>query len=474
MKPLFKTLILFTASFVWILPADAQPWPRQEEWIMDNNKRMTGYSVSLFNVHSDYDFPYLIPSRENVTEKLVRICNFLERTVMRDLIDPSTGKPVTNYDKLPENFEMGPTDFRPYGYENGVTHTAMFEAYQVTGDERFRSFSLDRLKLLVDIRKPIERMKKKNPDLKIPEFIEWPLFPQNLDDAGSLVMAMIRWEMSGQAGFSMRGHIDRIIDYVMDHPRLEDGTYYQENPINPTIWLDHLYMGTPVLCEMYKLTGEQKYLDEALVQYKSYIEKLFIPEENLFMHFRVPTLEWHPRMKWGRANGWGIMSLVVMLDTLPEDHPDRPLILDTFTRLCKGLLGVQARNGMWHQLLDRPDSYPESSATAMFVYGLAHGINRGWLDSRAFGPATILGWNGLTTRITNDGQIEDVCVGTGVSFEPAYYYYRHTHLYTTHGYGPVLLAGSEIIELVENFRVVQDTAIYFHGPKDPGTAENGE
>ncbi len=125
----------------------------------------------------------------------------------------------------------------------------------------------------------------------------------------------------------------------------------------------------------------------------------------------------------------------------------------------------QSGEGLWHQLLDRNDSYLESSATAMFVYGFARGINRGWLDAKAYGPAALLGWNALGTQINNIGQIENVCVGTGVSYEPAYYYNRHVHPYTAHGYGPVLMAGSEMLALLDGFDIRQSTAIYFYDRK---------
>ncbi len=126
---------------------------------------------------------------------------------------------------------------------------------------------------------------------------------------------------------------------------------------------------------------------------------------------------------------------------------------------------VQSGKGMWYQLLDRNDSYLESSCTAMFVYGFARGINKGWLDGKSFGAAAITGWNALSDQINNMGQIENVCVGTSVAFEPAYYYNRHVHPYTAHGYGPVLLAGSQMIQLVKDFKIIQESTIYFHNSK---------
>ena len=91
-------LILCTAAG----SVSAQPWPRQERFTLDNTKRMTDASVSLFNVHSDYDFPYVIPAREDVTEKLVRILDYLEGATADGIADAdaATGERVTDMRRI--------------------------------------------------------------------------------------------------------------------------------------------------------------------------------------------------------------------------------------------------------------------------------------------------------------------------------------------------------------------------------------
>jgi unsaturated rhamnogalacturonyl hydrolase len=108
---------------------------------------------------------------------------------------------------------------------------------------------------------------------------------------------------------------------------------------------------------------------------------------------------------------------------------------------------VQGHAGLWHQLLDRPHSYEETSASAMFVYALARGINEGWLDPLAYGPTTSLGWNAVAKKVNAKGQVEGTCVGTGMGWDPMFYMYRPVHVLAAHGYGPVLLAGAEMIQL---------------------------
>jgi rhamnogalacturonyl hydrolase YesR len=116
---------------------------------------------------------------------------------------------------------------------------------------------------------------------------------------------------------------------------------------------------------------------------------------------------------------------------------------------AKGVASVQGGDGMWHQLLDRPDTFPETSCTAMFSYAMARGVNNGWLDAGSYGPVALVGFNALTAHVSEDGKLDSVCVGTGFADDPTYYYNRPA-VDDVHGYGAVLLAGSEIIRMLKN------------------------
>ena len=68
----------------------------------------------------------------------------------------------------------------------------------------------------------------------------------------------------------------------------------------------------------------------------------------------------------------------------------------------------------------------------------------------AFAPAVLLGWNAVATKVNQKGQVEGTCVGTGMGFDPAFYYHRPVNLFAAHGYGPVVLAGAEVLLLLKN------------------------
>jgi rhamnogalacturonyl hydrolase YesR len=145
------------------------------------------------------------------------------------------------------------------------------------------------------------------------------------------------------------------------------------------------------------------------------------------------------------------MTLVELLDVLPKTHAGYEAVLTQLRAHVKGLAAYQDGTGFWHQLLDRSDTYLETSATAIYTYAIARAINRGFIDKRAYSPVAILAWNAVATKVNDKGQVEGTCVGTGMAFDPAFYYYRPVNVYAAHGYGPVLLAGAEILKLIRNF-----------------------
>ena len=91
-----------------------------------------------------------------------------------------------------------------------------------------------------------------------------------------------------------------------------------------------------------------------------------------------------PKYYWGRANGWVMVATAELLELLPQDHPDRAALIDILRKHAEGVATQQSGSGLWHQMLDRPDSYLETSCSAMFTYSMAKGVNRGWLNASQY------------------------------------------------------------------------------------------
>lgn len=268
--------------------------------------------------------------------------------------------------------------------------------------------------------------------------------------------------------------IDNYLDFILNKEyRLADGTFARIRPQLNTLWLDDMFMGVPPVAWYSRMADKEqsKYLAEAVRQIFQFAERMWVPEKKLFRHGWVEGMGDHPAFFWGRANGWALLTMTEVLDVMPTNHPQREKLMNLFREHVRGLAALQSGEGFWHQLLDRNDSYLETSATAIYVYCISHAINQGWLDAMAYGPVAQLGWHAVSTQINAEGQVEGTCVGTGMAFDPAFYYYRPVNVYAAHGYGPVIWAGAEMINLLnKQHPKMNDSAIQYYHTEQKTTA----
>jgi unsaturated rhamnogalacturonyl hydrolase len=415
-----------------------------------------------------YVVPYHKATPEEVTAVLDRMRAYLETATVGKIVDRQTNAEITDFSQPNPNaaFERGEgITYQPVGYEWGVTYAGMLLAAEATGDAKFNDYTSRRLKMLSDALPMARALQTAAPaapaagaagaggprgggrgGLNLRSMIA----PGALDDAGSMCAALIKAKRAG-VGPDLRPVIDTYIDWISHKQyRFADGTLARMRPQADTLWLDDLFMSVPALAQMGKLTGERIYFDDAVKQIQQFSARMFNPQLGVYMHGWSVSAPEHPEFHWARANGWAIMAMVELLDVLPEDHPGRADVLRQLRAHIKGLAAYQAPTGFWHQMLDMPDSYQETSATAIFTYCIAHAVNRGWVSAVAYGPVANLGWNAVATKVNAKGQVEGTCVGTDLAFDLAYYYYRPTSATAAHGYGPVLLAGAETLKLLKN------------------------
>ncbi|OIQ95004.1 unsaturated rhamnogalacturonyl hydrolase YesR [mine drainage metagenome] len=281
----------------------------------------------------------------------------------------------------------------------------------------------------------------------------------SLDDCGSfgstLLEVMKEAEVPGG-----REIVDYVADYIANRQvRLPDGTFFRKNLMHTfhenTLWADDLYMSVPFLCRYYQLTGERRYVDDAARQFLGFRRLLFMPEKRLMSHVYDFTRNLATGVPWGRGNGWVLFALTELLAVLPEDHELRTELVAMFREHAAGVLAQQDASGMWHQVLDEHDSYPETSCTSMFACAFARGVQRGLFEDQ--GPyilAAFKAWEALN-RISIDrwGNVHGVCRGSEFSFTSEYYKRDLLwNLNDTHGIGIVLLAGVEIIRLTQHLQ----------------------
>ena len=422
----------------------------------------TDSNTPLHLLQPDYVTDYGVPAAEDITRILDRIYNYLETVTPIGLVDAS-GKEITGPGDIrsANRPRFSESDFRLISYEWGVTYAGMLHASMATGDPKYAAYTIDRMKFLADIRPHFLEYEKRHPDARHP--LTSVLHPHTLDDAGSMCAAMIKTSHA-IPGVDLDPMIKTYMNHISNHQfRLEDGTLARNRPHPNTLWLDDLFMSVPALAQMGKYTGDKKYFDDAVKQVLQFSERMFIREKGLFMHGWVMGMEEHPAYHWARANGWAIMAIVELLEVMPADTNHRDEVLDILQKHIHGLAKVQSSSGLWHQLLDRNDSYPETSSTAIFTYSIARAINRGYVDAKVYGPMVCLAWNAVVSKVNGKGQVEGTCVGTGMGFDPAFYYFRPVSKFAAHGYGPTLLAGAEMIEMLKhNHPNSNDSSVQFY------------
>ncbi len=399
-----------------------------------------------------YPFSYAPATPEEIKGVLDRVLGYLETASPVRIVNRDTKEPVTDLTKLPANVAFDRTDFLIASYEWGVTYSGMLLAAEVTGDTRYREYTATRLHAITTVAAHIKQhatpADENTPGPQRAMQLRGVISPRSLDDSGAMCTALIKASRAGLPADELRPWIENYMAWIFTKQyRLPDGTLARNRPHANALWLDDLYMGVPALAQMGVLTGDGKYFDDAVRQIRQFSERMFVKETGLYRHGWIQEMSPHPEFHWARANGWAVVAMAELLSVLPDNHPGRPAILEQYRAHVRGLAACQSGNGLWHQLLDRNDSYLETSASAMFCYAIARGINRGWLDRLAYGPMVSLAWNAVAKQVNAQGQVENTCVGTGMGFDPAFYYYRPVSVYAAHGYGPVLLAGAEMIAL---------------------------
>lgn len=381
-------------------------------------------------------------------------------------------------DRVMNYILANPQQFRTTSYEWGVTYSACLDAAKASGDKKYAAYVEQNFKAIADaFPEAMKDLKKgKTLDTAIRKVVD----PHALDDAGAICAAMIKAELDARKNPKTRATqvintapvIENYSQYIMTKEfRLADGTFARKRPHKNTVWLDDMFMAIPAIAYMGAYTNDSKYFDEAAKQIMLFKDKMWVKEKKLFRHGWVEAMNPHPAFHWGRANGWAILTMCEVLDVLPENHPQRGAILDLLRQHIEGLVALQGKDGFWHQLLDRNDSYEESSCTAIYTYCIAHAINQGWISALAYGPAVQLAWHAVEASIDAQGRFMNTCVGTGMGFDPAFYMYRPVSTAAAHGYGPAIWAGAEMLRLLDRQHPkMNDSAVQFY-PEEVNTNE---
>lgn len=388
-------------------------------------------------------------SQQRTDEECIRAVadNILKEPVTQ-FVGVKTGKTYNSTKEIPKGEDVRfKSPLSEWHYSNGVLDMSMINLGEYLNDPKYINYAKNHVAFgfaNYEYFKNTFRNDRKH--------WHWPFGQlwnmKELDDCGAMgaaVLEVYNYDPKQQ----YKDYFEAAAKHIMqDQTRLSDGTLCRTFPREMTVWADDVYMSVSFLAQMGKQTGETKYFDEATRQIINISDYLWCPEKQLFYHCFYTDLNRNGVAFWGRANGWITVSLVRLLDVLPKDYANRKQLIDLLEKQIVGASRYQNENGMWNQLLDKPESYDESSVTAMYVYGIAKAINEGWFPNNTYQRIAQLGWNALKKdQITENGHFKNVCVGTGITDDLPFYYSRPVGENEKHGLGLIIDAGVEILKL---------------------------
>lgn len=214
-------------------------------------------------------------------------------------------------------------------------------------------------------------------------------------------------------------------------------------------WCDALFMAPTVWAKIASVTGRRKYLDFMYQEYKFTTDYLFDKDEDLYYrdsNYFTRREANGQKIFWGRGNGWVFAGLPIIIRELPKKYPQKEYFVTIYKKMAAKLLSLQDPEGYWHASLLDPESYPnpEMSATSFFVFGLAWGINNGYLDKSTYMPAVVNGWKSMVASVWPNGKLGFI---QPIGADPKAVTREMTEVY---GVGGFLLAGTELTRLINN------------------------
>ena len=205
------------------------------------------------------------------------------------------------------------------------------------------------------------------------------------------------------------------------------------------LWIDDMYMITFLQTQAYRITGGKRFIERAAKEMALYLGKIQNPD-GLFNHSPEAPFA------WARGNGWMAAGMSLLLEYLPKDDPNREAIKAGHAKMMATLLANQRQSGLWGQIVDDPESWDETSGSAMFAYAFQSGVNHGLLDAATYAPAARRAYLALVSRLDGHANISDVCEGTGPKNSREHYLSRARVNGDPHGQAPLLWLCSALLD----------------------------
>ncbi|WP_245706140.1 glycoside hydrolase family 105 protein [Catalinimonas alkaloidigena] len=351
-------------------------------------------------------------------------------------------------ERFPEAWMLDFSSRPNWGYTQGLVGTAMLDLWEETGDETYFNYVKAYADTMISDDGTLLHYKRED---------------YNIDkiNAGKILFRL--YEETGDERY--KAVLDTLRDQMREHPRTSEGGFWHKKRYPHQMWLDGLYMGSPFLAQYAAAFDEPALFDDVVNQIRLVDQHMYDPETGLYFHGwdESREQEWADKETglspnfWGRSIGWFAMSLVDVMDYLPEDHPGRPKVEEVIRKVAEGIKKYQDDStGLWYQVVDqggREGNYLEATASSMYAYFLYKAVREGYLDDSYLAVAD-QGYDGLTEELIRedpDGTISltQCCAVAGLGGDPyrsgSYEYYVGETIRDNDpkGTGPFIMASLE-------------------------------
>lgn len=336
--------------------------------------------------------------------------HFISRNELKALIHNVTDNLVNIEDKtgefllrLDDGRVIDTKGWAGWEWTHGIGLYGIYQYYQQTGDEKMRAVIDDWFTTRLEEGTPTKNVNTMSPFLTL----------------------AYRYEETGNAAW--RPYLERWAEWVMyEMPRTDKGAmqhivYNNEN--HQQMWDDTLMMSVLPLAKIGKLLDRPEFVEEATYQFLLHVQYLMDRETGLWFHGW--TFDGHhnfAQARWARGNSWLTIAIPEFLELvdLPENNATRRYLLQVLESQVSALAKCQDDSGLWHTLLDDPQSYLESSATAGFAYGILKAVRKRYIDA-SYAPVAEKAIQGVIKHINPAGELTQTSFGTAMGSDLDFY-----------------------------------------------------
>lgn len=296
-------------------------------------------------------------------------------------------------------------------YYNGTLAIALHDTWQYFGIDKFKPFLNNHTAFFIENMPKIKVEREKYGLIDSPFSLYFR--GKLLDDLGMQTAALALSNNYTIEETDLYKTTKKLISEGLEKIKntLPDGTFTRVTPDSLTVQSDDLMMGGYAYLRIGLAQKRPDLIEKAAIQSLNFHKYLLDKNTGLYRHAYSTKTGQQSCCAWGRGMGW---MMLVNTELLKNKTPHFEEILKNFKASCEALLKVQNENGSFNQILTDKTTYLETSATAMFIYAFAEGVNNGWLPKAQYEAAILRGWSYLKTQIQEDGRVKNIVRGTPI------------------------------------------------------------